>query len=218
MILNRRTLIALSSAATATSMLGVPHVFAADGDEYDQAKLMQLAGADKGMKDRPMGNVDSKVTVIEYASPTCSHCYAFHVQVMPVFKEKYIDTNKIQFIRRPYVRNALDAVVFLLAETAEGNAYHDIVDAYFNTMNEWAVSEKPRDAMLAVALQLGFTEESFNAALTNQTLFEGMELMRDQASKEFDLTGTPTFYVNGRQYSGGQTLEELSAAIDPLLE
>jgi len=215
--LNRRELIAFGTAATATGMLGVPPSLAAEGDKHSEVKLMQLAGTDKGMRDRPMGNPDAKVTVIEYASPTCPFCTAFHVDVYPHLTAQYIDSGKIKFILRPFVRNALDAVVFLLAETAEGEAYHTIVDTYFSTANQWSGSSKPRDALLAVALQLGFTEERFEAALTNQTLFEGMELVRDQALEEFDLSGTPTFYVNGKQLSGGKTLEELAVEIDPLL-
>lgn len=44
-----------------------------------------------------------------------------------------------------------------------------------------------------------------------------MELVRQQALDEFGLTGTPTFYVNGKQLTGDKTLEELAAEIDPLL-
>lgn len=217
MNLNRRELIALSTAATATGLLGVTPTFAADGEKHGADKLMNLAGADKGMKDRPIGNVDAPVTVIEYASPTCGHCGQFHVAIYPEFKEKYITSDEIQFILRPFVRNTLDAVVFMLAEAAGEEGYHTVVDTYLSTQNQWMTSDKPRDALLAVALQLGFTKESFDAALTNQDLFEGMELVRDQALNEFDLTGTPTFYVNGKQMSGGQTLDDLSKEIDPLL-
>src|SRR5690606_37824498 len=34
----------------------------------------------KGVKDRPIGGKATKVTLIEYASPTCPHCAAFATQ------------------------------------------------------------------------------------------------------------------------------------------
>ena len=68
-----------------------------------------------------------------------------------------------------------------------------------------------------MAQQLGFTEESFSAALTNQDVFTAIEAQREQALDEFGLTGTPTFYVNGKTLSGGKTLEQLAAEIDPLV-
>ena len=79
------------------------------------------------------------------------------------------------------------------------------------------MAEKPRDALLVVAKQLGFTDESFDAALTNQALYNGMEAMKTEALETFDLEGTPTFYVNGKQLTGDKTLEQLAAEIDPLV-
>ena len=144
-------------------------------------------------------------------------CAAFHNQVYPEFKAQYVDTGEVKYILRPFTRNVLDAVVFMLAEAAGEERYFDVVAAYFRTFEQWAGSERPRDAILEIAKQLGFTEESFEAALTNQDLFTAMETMREQALNEFNLEGTPTFYINGKQLTGGKTLEELKAEIDPLL-
>lgn len=211
----RRESLVLGAAATAAGLIGLTSAAQAqqEGKTYDVAKLM----APNGVPDHALGPKDAKVTVIEYASPTCPHCAAFHNDVYPTFKTTYIDSNKVQFILRPFLRNVLDAVVFLVAEAAGPEKYHDVVATYMKTQDTWMMSDKPRDALLAIALQLGFTEESFEAALTNQDLFKGMEALTDQARNEFGLSGTPTFYVNGKQLSGGKTLEELAAEIDPLL-
>ena len=222
MNLTRRDTLAMAAAVSALSLAGIGSAKAQDGQTVDVAKLM----APNGLPDRVLGSAEAKVTVIEYASPTCPHCATFHNTVYPEFKTQYIDTGKVQFILRPFVRNVLDAVVFMLAEAAatgagEGaaasEAYHNVVETYFRTQETWATAESPRDAILEIAKQLGFTEESFDAALTNQTLFTGMESLRDQSLNEFGLTGTPTFYVNGKQLTGDKTLEELAAEIDPLL-
>jgi protein-disulfide isomerase len=71
--------------------------------------------------------------------------------------------------------------------------------------------------MQQIALQLGFTKDSFEKALTNQALFNALEKMRDQAVNDFKVTGTPTFFINGKQLVGEQTLDQISAVIDPLL-
>jgi predicted DsbA family dithiol-disulfide isomerase len=157
------------------------------------------------------------VTLIEYASPTCPHCAAFSNNVLPVLKSTYIDTGKVKFILRPFLRNILDAVVFMLAEAAGPENFHNVISTYFKTQNTWELSDKPKDAMLAVATQLGFTAESFDNALTNQALFDGMEAMREQALNDFKVEGTPTFYVNGKQLTGEQSFEQLAAEIEPLL-
>lgn len=211
---NRRETLILAAAASALSLTGLSAAQAAEGDVVDQAKLLAPAG---GIADQVLGSADAPVTVIEYASPTCPHCATFHNNVYEPFKAAYVDTGKVKFILRPFVRNVLDAAIFMLADAAGPENYHNIVSTYFRTQSEWGVSDMPRDAIYNIATQLGFTQESFDAALTNQSLFTGMETMREQALNEFGLTGTPTFYVNGKTLSGDKTLEQLAAEIDPLV-
>ena len=202
-----------NQSQTATSVAGAGPA-PAPGAQFDMAKLMTLP---EGIKDHPLGPADAKVLLIEYLSPTCPHCATFHDQVYPLLKVEYIDSGKMQFVPRPFVRNVLDAVVFLLAEAAGEARYHDVIDTFFKTQAEWATSDTPNDAMLKVAEQLGFTKETYDAALTNQELFTGLEAVRDQALKDFQLQGTPTFYLNGKMITGETSLEALKAEIDPLL-
>ena len=189
----------------------------APGATVGMAQLMAPAG---GWVDHAEGADDAPVVVVEYASPTCPHCAAFHNDVYPEFKQRYIDTGLVKFILRPMLRGgpagAIDGAVFMVAD-ASGESFHDVVATYFRTQNVWAVSNTPRDALFDVAEQLGFTQESFASALTNQSLFEAMNAVRDQALNDFGLTGTPTFYINGKQVTGDRTVEELAAEIDPLL-
>ena len=212
MTLTRRDTLILAAAAAFVPVIGFGAAQAQEGTTKNVAALANVA-----LPDKVLGDADAGVTVIEYASPTCPHCAAFHNQVYPEFKAHYVDTGEVKYILRPFTRNVLDAVVFMLAEAAGEERYFDVVAAYFRTFEQWAGSERPRDAILEIAKQLGFTEESFEAALTNQDLFTAMETMREQALNEFNLEGTPTFYINGKQLTGGKTLEDLKAEIDPLL-
>jgi protein-disulfide isomerase len=243
--LTRRETLTLAAAATVAGVAGFPAIaFAKEGDVLDQARLMAPAG----IPDKILGNADAKVTVIEYASPTCPHCATFSNEVLGPFKEKYVATGKVKFILRPFARNTMDAAIFMLAEAAaksvdaaaapaptdpsapsaapvpEGTysqaaieAYENVIATFFKTQQTWGISDKPLDAVKAVATQLGFSDASFNEALTNQAYFEAIEKMRDQALQEFGLEGTPTFYINGKQLTGDKTLDELSAEIDPLV-
>lgn len=210
----RRTALSLTAAAGTSSLVGFSPAFAAQGDFYDVEKLMAPAG---GWTDKWLGDENAPVTFIEYASSTCGHCAAFHAQTFPQFKTDYIETGKVRFAMRPFLLNILDAVVFMLAVQAEDDKYYDVLDTYLAAQTVWTRSETPRDAIFEIAKQLGYTEENFEAALTNQSLFEGMELLRQQASEEFELTGTPSFYVNGKMLSGAKPIEDLAAEIDPLL-
>ncbi|GHA38640.1 hypothetical protein GCM10007989_37980 [Devosia pacifica] len=180
----------------------------------DVARLMAPAG---GVVDHVQGSERAPVTVIEYASPTCPHCATFSNEVLPALVEQYVDTGKIKLIVRPFVRNVLDAAVFMLAKAAGPTNFHNVLATYFRTQTDWATSETPRDAIFEIATQLGFTQATFDAALTDQELFTGMEALREQALNEFGLSGTPTFYVNGKTLTGNKTIDQFAAEIDPLV-
>lgn len=115
MKLTRRDTLTLAAAATAAGLAGMPSfAFAKEGDVIDLLKLM----APMAVPDKVLGNPEAKVTLIEYASPTCPHCAAWSNDILPAFKEKYVTPGKVKFIIRPFARNTLDAAVFMLAEHA----------------------------------------------------------------------------------------------------
>lgn len=212
MKLTRRDTLILAASATVATSLALGSVLAQEGTTKDLAALANVA-----IPDLPEGSADAPVTMIEYASPTCPHCAQFSNEVYEPFKAEFVDTGKVRLIIRPFIRNLQDAVVFLLAYAAGEGKYTQVLKTFYLTQGTWGVAEKPRTALLEVAKQLGFTEETFDAALANQDLFEKLKTMQEQAAGEFKLEGTPTFYINGKQFTGSKSLEELKAVIDPMI-
>ena len=213
MIINRRQSLILAAAAAATGVAGMGPARADDKVTIDPAKLM----APGALPDHVLGNKDAKVTVIEYGSAECPHCGRFHQTVYLDFKKKYIDTNKIAFIYRPFPLNVYDVAIFTLAEIAGDANYYKVIDTYYDNQDKWDGVDKEGDAIKAIALQLGFTEDSYKQALTNQDWPKRIQQSGEDAATNFQISGTPTFFVNGKQMVGEQTLDDLSAAIDPLL-
>lgn len=238
MVLNRRNLLVAGSGLGAAALLygcsdssnnntAAPAASASSSEPtgevvlYDGGPIEPIDGQEinnpDGVADRPLGGVNSRVTLIEYVSPTCPHCANFHATVYPRLKEAYIDTGKIRFIARPFRRVVLDLAVFMVALNS-GNAYNDVLAAYLRTQNQWATAADPRAAIFEIAQQFGFTQERFEQALTDETMFADLESMREQALGKFGLQGTPTFYLNGQRIDAGSaTFEGLSAAIDAQL-
>jgi protein-disulfide isomerase len=68
-----------------------------------------------------------------------------------------------------------------------------------------------------IAKLAGFTQESFEACLTNQKLLDDINSVRERGASEFGVDATPTFFINGKKYSGAMSVEQMSAIIDPLL-
>ena len=212
-IISRRETLVLAAAVAAASVAGLGGAAYAADVTIDEAKLM----AKLPLPDHVLGSKDAKVTVIEYGSAECPHCGRFHKDVYPGFKTKYVDSGKVKFIYRPFALNVFDLAIFTLAEIAGEDHFYNVIDTFYDNQDKWDGVEKEGDAIQAIALQLGFTTDSYKQALTNQEWPNRIQQARDQASNDFQVTGTPTFFVNGKQMVGEQTIEQLSAAIDPLL-
>ncbi len=170
------------------------------------------------LPDRALGAEKAPVTVVEYASMTCSHCARFHTAVYPDFKKKYIDTGKVRFILREFPLDPIAAGAFALARCLPEDKYYPMVEVLFEQQKNWAFVPDPPKALLAIAKQAGFTEQSFEACLTNQKLSQSIEETARRANEKFGVSGTPTFFINGQMLRGEATLEALSKIIDPMIK
>jgi protein-disulfide isomerase len=167
--------------------------------------------------EQELGSATAPVTIIEYASMTCPHCAHFHETVYPELKKKYIDTGKVRFIFREFPLDPLAAAGFMLARCGDKSKYFPMIETLFAQQKDWVV-QKPLAPLLAIAKQAGFTQESFDACLANQKILDGIEEVRTRAAQKFQVTSTPTFFVNGKMLRGSPTLEELSKQIDANLK
>ncbi len=163
------------------------------------------------------GSPDAKVTIIEYASLTCSHCATFHTKSYPTLKSKYIDTGKVRFILREFPLDPLAVAGFMLARCAGEDKHAGIVDLLFQQQRTWAFSDKPVDALSQLMKQAGFTQESFESCLKNQQLYDGVNAVRNRGSEKFGVNSTPTFFINGKIERGALTVEELDRILAPLV-
>ena len=167
--------------------------------------------------EKSQGDANAPVTLIEYAAVTCPHCADFFMNHFPTIKSKYIDTGKVHFIFREFALNALDVAGFMLARCAGDDKYFPMVDTLFEKQREWVV-QKPLEPLLGIAKQAGFSKERFDACMTNQKVQDGVTWVRERAAAKFQVTGTPTFFVNGKKYAGNPTAADLGKEIDGYLK
>jgi protein-disulfide isomerase len=212
---SRRDLLTLSTAAAvafAATMLLAPGAALAQNTKVDLTQLM----ADQALPDVVEGEANAPVTVVEYASMTCSHCAAFHNQVYPTLKSKYIDTGKAKYMLREFPLDPLATAGFMLARCA-GDKREPMVALLFAQQKNWAFVEKPLDGLSNIVKQTGMSQESFESCLKDQQLYEKVNMVRDRAAEKFGVNATPTFFINGKRISGEMTVDQLDKEMTPLL-
>lgn len=216
--MNRRSFTAALAASVALAPLLTHGAFAQTSAGSVPVDALMAPNA---LPDMVLGSKDAKVTVIEYASLTCSHCAAFHEKTFPAFKTKYIDTGKVRFVLREFPLDPLAAGGFMLsrcvAETGGESRYHAMIDLLFKQQRGWAFADKPVDALAALVKQAGVSQEAFESCLTNQKNLDAVLAVKNRGQNEFKVDSTPTFFVNGMMYKGALSIEDFDKILTPLI-
>ena len=207
-------------AATPQTPAATPQTPATTTPPPDATLLAELAKAGPA-GDIVLGSDKAPVTVIEYASMTCPHCAHFSATTFPELKKRYIDTGKVRFIFREFPFDKVAAAAFMLARCSAkdggSDKYMAVVETLFSKQDEW-VNDHPLEPLENIAKQLGFSDESFKACLTNQQVLNGIEDVRNRAVDKLGVNSTPTFFVNGKKVVGDVPIETLAKEIDPYLK
>ena len=174
----------------------------------------ESSAADVG--ERSIGDENAPVTIIEYSSLTCPHCAAFHNEVLPDLKERYIETGKVRMVFRDFPLNepAVDAAV--LAHCAGPDRYVGFLDVLFQTQPNWASAPNPRDALKQLGKLGGLDEGAMDACFNDEGMQNVVLQSRLDGSNEHQVQSTPTFVINGEVYPGNRSIDEFAEIIDPL--
>lgn len=186
---------------------------AAQNAKVPEGELM----ASEALPDVPQGKADAPVTMIEYASMTCTHCAHFHETTYPTLIKNYVDTGKVRFILREFPLDPLATAGFMLARCEGPDKRNAVLDLLFDQQKNWAFVDKPLEALENVLRQTGMSKDKFESCLKDQKLYDQVNEVRDRGSQKFGVTATPTFYVNGTKVTGEVNPDTLSKILDPLV-
>lgn len=215
MTLDRRMLLAGLGALP----IGVQSAFAAD-DDAEASTTADAAEKTYIVGDVVLGDENAKVTVIEYASPTCPHCASFHVNTWPQVKAEYIDTGKVKFILREVYFDKFGLWVGMTARCGGEAGYYPMMDTFLKTMRQWRSAGDDNAvgrAIQQVGRRAGLSGEQLNACLSDRDFAKTLVEAYQTNAKEDEVRSTPTFMINGEQHTGDMRFEQFSEILEKAL-
>lgn len=170
------------------------------------------------MSVRAIGNPDAPVVMEGFSSFSCPHCADFHEEILPLVKEKYIDTGKVYLIFRDYPLNKPAVEAAGIARCMPQDEYYDFVTVLFRTQREWVMSGSPAK-LLQTAKLAGLTDDDLKACMGNKDLIKFILAKMQASSNKYDITSTPTFVFNHGEVKikGAKPFEQFAKQIDELL-
>lgn len=180
-----------------------------------------------------IGNPDAPLKLVEYASHTCGACAAFSQQGAAPLDE-YVATGVVSYEIRNQVHNPIDLTLAMLMRCGEPTAFHPLANQVWANLPEVMQRAQQNPDALNAAMQAPEGQRFQQIAEVGGLLdfFAARGVSRDQAmqcladtdrlrqiaensetqSQELNVTGTPTFFLNGNLVEG-TSWPEVEAAL-----
>jgi len=170
-------------------------------------------------KDFVIGNEDAKITIIEYASLSCSHCADFHVNTLETLKKEYIDTGKVRMVFRDYPFNYPALLGSMVLRCIPENYRYDYMNALFKLQPDWVnkKNKKTIQELYKIMQSGGMTKEEYDACIYNTELENEILEGVMEAQNQFNIKSTPSFIINGKLIEGNKSIKEFRQIIDKIL-
>ena len=144
-----------------------------------------------------LGNMDAKVTVVEFGDFQCPYCGKYFKQILPEIREKYIKTGKVRFIYMSFAflgQESQDSAQAAKCAQDQGKfwEYHDYI--YNNQQGENRGAFSPEN-LKAFAIKLGLSSAQFNKCL-DEKKYEKYITNEVQVGRKFGVKGTPATFIN----------------------
>lgn len=182
-----------------------------------------------------MGNPDAPIKLIEYGSRTCSHCAAFATTGMEGLKG-YVASGKVSYEFRDFLLNPIDLGAALLGQCSGPGPFFAILEQMYAQQHEIlknaptaqdpfakqveAMPAQQRTAAiadkfgyLAFVQERGVPEAQARACLADQAKTAALVKSNEDAAKQYNIPGTPTFILNGKVLENTGTWPQVEAAL-----
>jgi protein-disulfide isomerase len=166
-----------------------------------------------------VGDKNAPVTIIEYASLSCSHCADFHNNTLNDLIKEYVDTGKARIVFRDFPFNYPALLGSMVLRCIPEDVRYDYMNALFQLQPKWVVREnaKSTQELYKIMQSGGMTKEEFETCTNNVELENTILQALIAAQNEFNIQSTPSFLINGNLVEGNKSIKEFRQIIDKIL-
>jgi Na+/H+ antiporter NhaA len=169
--------------------------------------IIDLAAPVDPERDHIRGSDDAPVTVVEYGDFECPYCG----QAEPVVRELLADFGDVRYVWRHLPLHDVHPAAQIAAEASEAAAeqgrFWEMHDVLLDCQGKLHVRD-----LIGYAGDIGLDVERFSTDLKRH--LGAARVAEDLDTADLSgVTGTPTFFINGRRHHGAYDIETLSAAV-----
>ena len=161
--------------------------------------------ADPMIEARTKGLDDAPVTIYEMSDFQCPICRTFFNDYWPAIEKDYVETGKVKFtfLNLPLISihpNAAEAHEYAMCAAAQ-DQFWDMHDRLFETQEAWGPARDPTPRFIDLTEQLGLDQAALTQCVESGSV-RGLIATEVQMAFQNQLTGTPTFIIEGQALTG----------------
>jgi Na+/H+ antiporter NhaA len=169
--------------------------------------LLDLAVDVEPQYDHIRGPIDAPVTIVEYGDFECPFCG----RAEPIIREVLGDFQNVRYVWRHLPLNDVHPNAQVAAQASEAAAAQGAFWRMHDLLLERQGALEPAD-LVEHARQLGLDVDRFSGDVAGDVAAKRVAEDVDSADLS-GVTGTPTFFINGRRHFGAYDVETLSEAV-----
>ena len=154
---------------------------------------------EKYISDIVYGNSDAPIHVLEYYSLSCHHCSHFYEHIFPIIKKEYIDTGKVQWMKRSYALDRSSVKGTMLLECATKDRRESYLRILLSKQSNWAYQKDSVSILANIAALGGMPKDKFEQCMEDREKEKNIVDRSKYAAEELKITGTPSFFINKEQ-------------------
>lgn len=160
------------------------------------------------------GNAKAPVLMVQFSDFQCPFSKRFYKEVFPQIEKEYISTGKVKFAYRDF---PLDFHP-LAKGAAAASRCAGRQNKYWEMFDKLSQSEAlDTESLKKYAQEIKLDMQVFNACLNEQKIKDGIEKdLKDGLG--FGVSGTPSFFINGRFVVGAQPFDIFKKIIEEELK
>ena len=168
-----------------------------------------------------IGNENAKITIKVFSSLTCPHCASFHEKIFEDLKINYIDKNLVKFEHHAFPLDlaALNAEKIVRCASST-EAKFKLLTKIYDKQTKWAVGsdiKKINELLIKLNNDSKLSENELRNCLDDENTQELILKERIDAQKEYNITSTPTIYINDKKYEDKHEFKSFKKQLDKLL-
>ena len=156
------------------------------------------------------GNANAPVLIVEFSDFECPFSKKFYRETLPQLEKDYISTGKVRFAYRDFPL-AMHSQAFNAAVAARCAGKQKKFWGMFDKIS--GIERLDPSSLAKAAESLGLKMQDFNACMGDPSVMAQVKKDNEEGTK-FGVSGTPSFFVNGRFLVGAYPFEAFKAAIE----